>query len=117
VAAQRAQQALRLNPFHPLRSLAWLGLASARLQQDDAPGACEAAARAAESNPGFSVPLAYLCAAQARAGDMAAARRSAARLLIAQPGFSISAFRSVVGVNPAVFDLFADAWLAAGVPA
>jgi TolB-like protein len=117
VAAQRAQQALRLNPFHPLRYLAWLGLASARLQQDDAPGACEAAARAAESNPGFSVPLAYLCAAQARAGDMAAARRSAARLLIAQPGFSISAFRSVVGVNPAVFDLFADAWLAAGVPA
>jgi TolB-like protein/Tfp pilus assembly protein PilF len=117
LAAERAQHALRLNPFHPLRYLAWLGLASSRLQQDDTAGACEAAARAVEVNPGFSVPLAYLCAAQARAGDAAAARDSAERLLVAQPGFTISGFRTVVGVNPAVFDLFANAWLRAGVPA
>lgn len=116
LAAERAQQALRLNPFHPLRYLAWLGLASSRLQQDDSAGAAEAAARAVEANADFSVPLAYLCAAQARGGHAAAARETAARLLVAQPGFTVSGFRSVVGVNPAVFDLFADAWLGAGVP-
>lgn len=117
LAADRAQHALRLNPFHPLRYLAWLGLASSRLQRDDTAGAVEAAARAVEANAGFSIPLAYLCAAQARAGQAAAARDAAERLLLAQPGFTVSGFRSVVGVNPAVFDLFADAWQGAGVPA
>lgn len=117
LAADRAQHALRLNPFHPLRYLAWLGLASSRLQHDDTAGAVEAAARAVEANAGFSIPLAYLCAAQARAGQAAAARDAAERLLLAQPGFTVSGFRTVVGVNPAVFDLFADAWLGAGVPA
>jgi tetratricopeptide (TPR) repeat protein len=117
LADERAQKALRLNPFHPLRYLAWLGVASSRLQQEDAPGACEAASRAVEANPGFSVPLAYLCAAQVHSGQAAAARDSATRLLRAQPGFTVSPFRSVVGVNPSVFDLFASAWLDAGVPA
>ena len=42
---------------------------------------------------------------------------AAERLLVAQPGFTVSGFRSVVGANPAVFDLFADAWLDAGLPA
>jgi TolB-like protein len=116
LAAERAQQALRLNPFHPHQYLAWLGLASARLQQGELAGACEAAARAVEANPGFSVPLAYLCATQERAGHSAAAREAATQLLRAQPGFTISGFQRVVGVNPAVFSLFAQAWVAAGVP-
>jgi hypothetical protein len=51
------------------------------------------------------------------AAQAAAARDSATRLLRAQPGFTVSPFRSVVGVNPSVFDLFASAWLDAGVPA
>ena len=76
----------------------------------------ESAFAAVEANPGFSVPLAYLCAGQAEAGQAQAARDSATALLALDRGFTASGFRAVVGVNPAVFDRFAQAWSSAGVP-
>jgi TolB-like protein/DNA-binding winged helix-turn-helix (wHTH) protein len=115
-AAERARRALRLNPFHPLRYLAWLGLSGSSFQEDDPVAAREAASRAVEANPAFSVPLAYLCAAQSREGDGPAAALSAAQLLRIDPGFRVSRFRQTVGVNAAVFDAFACEWLKAGLP-
>jgi TolB-like protein/Tfp pilus assembly protein PilF len=115
-ASERARHALRLNPFHPLRYLAWQGLSGAHFQQGDAIGARDAADRAVEANPGFSVALAYLCAAQSLEGDIGSARESAAQLLRAHPDFRISRFRLTVGTNAAVFDAFANAWRKAGLP-
>ncbi|MDC8451219.1 MAG: hypothetical protein LV473_23145, partial [Nitrospira sp.] len=74
------------------------------------------ARRAVESNPHFSVPYAYLSAALVRLGRLTEAKRAAQQLQIRDPGFTIRRFAATVGRVSAVFDSFAEAWRAAGLP-
>ena len=114
-AIERARRALQLSPFDALRYLAHQALSGANFQRHDYEQAQIDARRAVESNPGFSVPYAYLCAAQARLGRLDDARHTVRRMLEIDPGFSISRFHVTVGVEESVFGDFTQAWREAGI--
>lgn len=116
LAMQRAQRALKLSPFDPLNHLSYLGLAGAHFQDQRYAEASDAARRAVELNPAFSVPHAYLAAALIGAGRVEEAKAAARSVLRLDPSFTIRRYSVVVGVNPDVFSAFAEAWRAAGLP-
>jgi TolB-like protein len=115
-AIMRAERALQLSPFDALRYLAYMALAGANFQLRNYAKAHRAANRAVESNPDFSVPYAYLCASLVRLGRLEEARAVLRRILALDRDFCIARFRGTVGVNEVVFEDFADAWRAAGMP-
>ena len=116
LAIERAQRALKLSPFDSLNYLSYQGLAGANFHLQRYAEAHLAAQRAVEQNPGFSVPYAYLTATLVRLGRLPEARDAAQSVLKLDPSFTIRRFSVIVGVNPAVFDPFAEAWRAAGLP-
>jgi len=117
IAIERAQRALKVSPFDSLRYLSYQAISGANFNLARYPEAVSAGRRAVESNPGFSVPYAYLAAAAFKAGQIEDARAAARALLALDPSFTISRFQVTVGVNPAVFSMFTEAWREIGVPA
>jgi TolB-like protein/tetratricopeptide (TPR) repeat protein len=116
LAIDRANRALRLSPFDSLGHLAYQGLAGAYFQLGQFGEAHDAAYRAIELNPTFSVPHQYLTAALVRLGRLKEATDAAATVLRLDPSFTIGRFSAIVGVNPSGFSAFADAWRQAGLP-
>jgi TolB-like protein/Tfp pilus assembly protein PilF len=116
VAVERAQRALRLSPFDSLNYMSYDALSVAHFQKSQYQAACDAALRAIESNPGFSVPLLLAAAALFRLGRNAEATAAAQRALSLNPGFTIDGYRITVGHVPEVFNPFASAWAEAGLP-
>jgi len=116
LAIQRAERALKLSPFDSLNHLSYQGLAGANLQLRRYAEACDAARRAVELNPTFSVPYAYLAAALIGLGRVEEAKAAAQSVLRPDPSFTIRRFSGSVGVNPEVFSEFVKAWRAAGLP-
>jgi tetratricopeptide (TPR) repeat protein len=94
----------------------YCGLASAHFQGGRYQDAADAARRAIEFNPGFSVPHALLAAALIGLGRLDDAKAAARQVLALQPGFTVRGFGMTVGFNPDVFAAFAEAWIAAGLP-
>ena len=72
--------------------------------------ALNAARRAVEANPSFSVPQILVTVALARLGRLDEARSTAARVLRLDPTFSMPVWSVTVRKNPAVFDRMAQAW-------
>jgi TolB-like protein len=116
LAIERARHALRLSPFDSLNHLSYQALAGANFHLKRYAQACEAARRAVELNPGFSVPYAYLTAALMCSGRGEEASIAARSVLTLDPSFTIRRFAIIVGVNSEVFSGFANAWRAAGLP-
>jgi adenylate cyclase len=116
VAIERAQTALRLSPFDAMNYLPNNGLAIAYFHTKRYEEALDAARRAVEINPRFSVPHALLAAALVRLGRHEEARAAAQRVLALHPAFTVRGFLVTVGLSPAVFTPFADAWREAGLP-
>lgn len=116
LAIQRARHALKLSPFDSMNHLSYQALSGANFQLKHYAEACEAARRAVELNPGFSVPYAYLAAALICSGRNQEARTAAQSVLKLDPSFTIRRFSVTVGVNPEVFSAFANAWREAGLP-
>jgi TolB-like protein len=116
LAIQRAQRALKLSPFDPLNHLSYQALSGANFQIQKYAEACDAARRAVELNPSFSVPYLYLAAALIGAGRVDEAKAAAQSVLRLDPSFTIGRFAVTVGVEPEVFSKFAEAWRAAGLP-
>jgi TolB-like protein/Flp pilus assembly protein TadD len=116
LAIERANRAVRLSPFDPLnvRPYDALSIAAFQLQRYDE--AADAARRAIEFNPGFSVSHALLAAALWRLGRVEEARTTARHVLTLQPSFTVHVFGRTVGFSPEVFTAFADAWIEAGLP-
>jgi adenylate cyclase len=77
----------------------------------------EAAARAVECNPGFSVPHLLLAAALVRLGRGAEAKAAAQCAMSLNPAFTISGYSMTVGHVPDVFAPYRCAWAEAGLPA
>jgi tetratricopeptide (TPR) repeat protein len=96
--------------------MAYDALAVAHYQTGRFEKAREAAQRAGESNPHFSVPPILLSAALQRLGRKPEAEVAAGRARTLNPGFSISGYRVTVGRVPRVFDAFAEAWREVGIP-
>ena len=112
-AIERARRALRVSPFDTL--LAYLAIAIAQFHAEHYDEAREAARRAAESNPDFSVPHILLAVAFVQLGRLDEAKAAAQRVLALDPGFTMQDWSVTVGVVPAVFEPFANAWRRIGV--
>lgn len=116
LAVERAQLALRLSPFDQMNYVAYNALAAAAFHERRYDDARIAACRGIECNPGFSVPHLYLTAALVGLGRSEEAKAQARRVLSLDPTFTIRRFSVTVGISPAVFKPFAEAWRKAGLP-
>jgi len=115
-AIERGQRALRLSPFDSLNYLAPNALAIANMTAGDHEAAYEAARHSVQINPRFSVCRLFLVAALAKLGRVEEAKAQAETVLALDPNFSIARFQTVVGFEPDVFGVLADAWKAVGLP-
>jgi TolB-like protein len=116
LAVDHAERALRLSPFDSLSYMSHDALSVAHFHAERFEKAREAAQRASESNPHFSVPPVLLSAALERLGRHDEAKAAAVRALALNPGFTIGGYRVTVGRVAEVFDGFAEAWRRAGIP-
>ena len=85
-----ARIGIRLSPYDPLIYLPYLGLAYAHFFAREWAAAADAARRASQANPRFSVPVYLLAAALTRLDRIGEAQSVSARLLELQPGFTVS---------------------------
>ena len=76
----------------------------------------DAAQRAVESNPAFSVPRVLHSAALIRLDRRSEAIAEAQRVRELDPTFTIRNWSVTVGIVPEIFSLFADALRDAGIP-
>jgi adenylate cyclase len=111
-----ANRGLRLSPFDPLRFAAFNALAMANFQLGRYDEAANAARRAIQSNPNFSICYVHLAAALAGLGQLEGARAAAARALELQPGFRYRKQFAGVAADPAFAASMGDALRVAGLP-
>jgi len=116
LAAERANRALRLSPFDSLNYLSYNALALSAFSENRFTDARDAARRAVDSNPGFSVTHLHLTAALVKLGYLEEAKAEGKRALALHPGFTISRYAVTVGQVPAVFGPIAECWRQAGLP-
>jgi TolB-like protein len=116
LAIERAQRALRLNPFDSLNHLSYNALAISYFQTGRFEEARDVARCSVQLNPRFSVPHALLAAALVRLGRDDEARAEAQQVLTLDPTFTVRRFSVTAGLDPAVYATFARAWQDAGLP-
>jgi TolB-like protein/Flp pilus assembly protein TadD len=116
LAIERAHHAVRLSPFDPLNYHAYNALAVAHLHSKRYEEAASAARHAAELNPSYNIPWAFLAAALVHLGRLVEAKAAARQVLTLTPAFTIKARSRIVGHVPAVFEPIAAAWQEAGLP-
>jgi TolB-like protein len=114
-AIQRAERAIRLSPLDT--SNAHLALAVAHFHSKHYEKSRDAARRAVEAHPAFSVPRALLAASLIRLRQTEDAVAEARRLRDLDPTFTTRNWSVTVGIAPEVFSPFAQALHEAGVPA
>ena len=107
---------IRLSPYDPLIYIPNVGLAYAHYFAREWEDAMEAARRACQANPRFSVPWYLLTGALIRLARTEEARASARRVLALQPDFTVSDLISGgITSGERIADL-ADALRQAGLP-
>jgi TolB-like protein len=116
-AIERARQAIRLSPFDSLNYMSHGALAISHFHTGHFESAREQARRAIEFNPRFSMPHALLAAALVRLKRGEEAALAAQRVLALHPTFTVRGLSFTIGLEPAVFAPFAEAWIEAGLPA
>jgi tetratricopeptide (TPR) repeat protein len=110
------ERAVRLSPFDPLGFLALDGISLGHFMRGAYADAAEAARRAIQVNPLFSINYMCLVAALSKLGQTQEAKSVAARLLQLQPSFSISRQCATVGVVPALTAELTNAVCSVGLP-
>ena len=98
-AIERADKALALNPFEPLRYHAALASALAHLLTDQPEKAVGYARKAIEGNRNFAFSYCILALAFARLGRADEAEQAVGQLTRAAPGFHLSALRRIRFAN------------------
>ena len=117
MAVDHAQRAIRLSPFDPLLYVPYIGLAYAYFAESRFEEAADAAARAAQSNPRFTMPHVLQAAALARLDRPTQAALAIERLRELEPTITIaSAVRSARFVDPGRIAAIADALRSLGLP-
>jgi tetratricopeptide (TPR) repeat protein len=87
---EHARIGIRLSPYDSLIHIPYIGLAYAHFYTREWAAAADAARRASQANPRFSLPVGLLAAALVRLGRIGEAQAASARLLELQPGFTVS---------------------------
>jgi tetratricopeptide (TPR) repeat protein len=117
LSIKRARRAIHLSPFDPLNCLAYDALAISYLHTEQYAEALDAARRAAEVNPSFSMPRLFEAAALVRLGHLDEARIVARYAELLDPSFSVQKYSVAMGRVPGVFNPIAEAWGTAGLSA
>jgi adenylate cyclase len=110
------RRALRLSPFDPLGFIAWGGICLGHFARGHAAEAAEAARKAIQVNPAFSINHMLLAAALAKLGKIDDAKAAAARAMELQPSFSINRQCAAIGCAPALAAALTDAVCSVGLP-
>ena len=114
IAIERAQRAIKLSPFDTSNS--YLALAVAYFHTKNYEKSRDAAQRAVEGNPTFSVPRVLHTVALMRLDRKSEAIAEAQRVRELDPTFTIRNWSVTVGIVPEIFSPFADALRDAGIP-
>jgi TolB-like protein/DNA-binding winged helix-turn-helix (wHTH) protein len=109
-------RALRLNPFGPMTYLSHHSIALAYFLLDRHEESLQAARRAVQANPDFTVCHLVLIPALINLGQIEEARRSALRILELQE-FSAERFCAAFGLPAELSAPLKEAWYEAGLPA
>jgi adenylate cyclase len=115
-AIEWAERSLRLSPFDPWRSSAWVAMSTAHFKLGQYEEAMAAGRKAVQSAPGFVTCHAVLAAALVRLGRLDEAKATAARVLELQPTFRCSQNFAASGCMPALAAALTEALRAAGLP-
>jgi TolB-like protein/cytochrome c-type biogenesis protein CcmH/NrfG len=115
-AIERAQQSLRLSPFDSYNFRSNHALALAYFHNERFQDAVDAARKAINTNPRFSIARAVLAAALLRLGRIPEAKTAAQEVLECESTFTIHATSLIAELEPAVFKPMADAWRELGLP-
>ena len=107
---------IRLSPFDSYNFRSHHALGIAHFSRERYKDSVEAARRAIDYNPGFSIARAVLAAALLRAGRPIEATVSARDVLACEPTFTIHGLSLSAGLEPAVLGPFADAWRELALP-
>jgi len=113
---EHARISIRLSPYDPLFHLPYVGLAYAHFYSREWEAAADAARRASEANPRFSVPVYLLAAALTRLGRIDEAQSVSARLLELQPGFTVSRMLAGYAERTELMASLGDALRELGLP-
>jgi tetratricopeptide (TPR) repeat protein len=110
-AGELAERALRCSPFDPIRHLAHIAIARARLFQGDAEAALEAARRAVSANPAHSTSHGYILICLVRLGRVGDLQAAVERVIASFPGVRLVSFTGQWSFEPFIAEL-----KAAGLP-
>jgi TolB-like protein/Flp pilus assembly protein TadD len=111
-----AERALRVSPLDRLAFAHHHALAIGHFMRGRYEEAANAARRAVQSNPGFSVAHCLHAAALAKLGRTEEANAAAGRVLALQPSFSSREICAAIGIAPALAEALTEAWREAGLP-
>ena len=111
------ERAVRLSPFDPLGFLAFDGISLGHFMAGRYDESADAARRAIQVNPLFSINYMCLVAALSRLEQTEEAKSVVARLLELQPSFRISRQCATVGVVPSLAAQLTEAVCSVGLPA
>jgi len=111
------ERAVRLSPFDPFGFIALGGICLGHFLRGRDAEAVDAARKAVQVNPLFSVSHMFLVAALARLGQTDEAKAVVARLLELQPSFSIGRQCAAVGAVPSLAAALTEAVRSVGLPA
>ncbi len=115
-AIEWADRGLRLSPFDPWRSSAFVAVSAAHFKLGRYEEAMTAGRKAVQSAPGFPLCYGVLAAALVRLGRPDEAKATAARVVELQPGFRYGQFFSASGWAPALTAVMSEAFREAGLP-
>lgn len=115
-AIEWANRGLRLSPFDPYRASAYGALSFGHFQRDRYQESADAARKAIQAAPGFSVCYMALTAPLVRLGQLDEAKVAATQLLELQPNFRCSIHLHNIGCAPSFAGPFGEALRAAGLP-
>ena len=115
-AVNHGTMGVRLSPYDPLIYLPYVGLAYAHFFSHQWEKAMQAASKASQANPQFSVPCYLLAASLMKLGRFDEAKASAARVIALQPSFTVSGLVSGNITTPENMAALADALRLVGLP-
>jgi len=115
LAIEQAERSIRLSPFDPYNFRSHHALGITNFYTGHYKDAADAARRAINYNPNFSLARAVLAAALLRLGRAAEAKAAARDVVECEPTFTISG-AGRLAFEPAVFASLAEAWREIGLP-
>jgi adenylate cyclase len=115
-ALEWGERGIRLSPHDRLAFGAYHSLAIGHLLQGRHDEAANAARRAIQSNPGFSLSHMLLAVALAKLDRLAEAKEAVSRVLALQPNFTIRGFCEGLAVPESLASILIEGCDAAGLP-